>query len=441
MVGRRTLFLRERVRGLAGRAEYQGPEPGVPGTQGLGSLCYPRIVLATPDQRIDAFRRSIRANVNYWRNSLQATPAVTSVADHVWQNVVRAILYACEERSAWVEAAQLAIEMFQLMERRGAWHEWGAVLQRVADALVDEPALRSRLLVQIGQCRVLDGQYEAASRMLVLAEELALAVGDAELIVRARVSLSESYRYLLRYEDAERLGRMALAELRQLPDTPEHALIEVAVLNTLGAVLSRVGRPLEGEAHLQNALARLDPVRYPVEASRICNHIATALSVAGRLEEAIGYLDRALGYLSSLPNVTYDREMIALAKGTMYFGLGRLSEAEATFRTIDANELRRLGYWTHAAFAANNLGNVYQQMGRLPEAEVKLTEALTLMRDLEDDVELANVLLTLGEVVEAQGRRAEAEPMWREAAELAEMHPTDTRAQRYATKSRKYLAG
>ena len=405
------------------------------------SLCYPRPVLATPDQRADAFRRSIRANVSYWRNALQTTPAVTSVADHVWQNVVRAILYACEERSAWVKAAQLAIGLFDLMQHRGAWHEWGAVLQRVADALVDEPALRSRVLGQLGQCLTLDGKYAAATRALEQAEELALALGDAELIVRARANLSEGHRRLFRYDDAERLGRMALAELRQLPDTPEHALIEVAVLNTLGAVLSRVGRPLEGEAHLQNALACLDTVRYPVEASRICNHIATALSVAGRLEEAIGYLDRALEHLASLPNVAYDRAMIAVTKGTMYFGLGRLSDAEATFRAIDATELQRLGYWTHAAFTANNLGNVYQQMGRLPEAEAKLTEALALMRDLEDGVELANILLTLGEVVEAQGRRAEAEPLWREAAELAEKYPTDTRAQRYATKSRKYLAG
>lgn len=398
-------------------------------------------MLATPDQRIDAFRRSIRANVTYWRTSLQTTPAITSVADHVWENVVRAILYACEERSAWAEAAQLAIGMFGLMQHRGAWHEWGALLQRVADALVDEPALRSRVLTQVGQCSVLDGQYEAAARTLELAEELALAVGSIELIVRCRASLCESFRYLFRFEEAERLARTALIDLRQLADTPENRLIQVAVLNTLGVVLSRVGRPVEGEAQLQNALALLDTANYPVEASRVCNHIATALSYAGRLVDAIGYLDQASQYLASLPNVAYDRAMIALTKGTMQFGLGRLSEAETAFRAIDVDELRRLGYWSHAAFTANNLGNVYQQLGRLPEAEAKLTEALTLMRDLEDGVELANVLLTLGEVVEAQGRRAEALPLWREAAELAEKYPTDTRAQRYATRSRKYLAG
>jgi tetratricopeptide (TPR) repeat protein len=390
---------------------------------------------------MDTFRRSIRANVIYWRTSLHATQPVTSVADHVWQNVVRAILYGCEERSAWVDAAQFAIGLFDLMQHRGAWHEWGAVLQRVADALQEEPALKSRVLGQLGQCLILDDKYEAAAQTLEQAEQLGLAVGDTELIVRSRVSLSESYRYLLRYEDAERLGRQALSDLPRLPDTPERVLIEVAALSTLGVVLSRVGRPLEGEALLQTALTRLDPATQPIEVSRLCNHIASALSNARRLEEAIEYLDRALEHLSPLPNVAYDRAMIALTKGAMYFGLGRLPDAEATFRAINADELRRLGYWVYAAYTANNLGNVYQQLGRLPEAEAKLSEALALMRDLEDDVELANVLVTLGEVVEAQGRRVEAEPMWREAAELAEKYPTDTRARRYATKSRKYLAG
>ncbi len=410
-------------------------------SQPFVALCYPRPVLATTQQRADAFRRSIRANLTYWRQSLVTTPSVTSVADHVWQNVIRAILYACEERSAWVEAAQLAIGLFGLMQHRAAWHEWGAILQRVADALVDEPALRSRVLTQVGQCLMLDGRHEGAAQALEQAEELALTVGDAELMARSRVSLCESYRYQFRYDDAERLGRKALSDLRQLPEMPGSALIEAAVLNTLGVVLSRTGRPLEGEVHLQKALALVDPARHPVESSRICNHIATALSGAGRLEEAIDYLDRASEHLATLPNVTYDRAMIALSKGTMYFGLGRLSDAETTFRSIDVNELRRLGYWSHAAFTANNLGNVYQQLGRLTEAEAKLTEALTLMRDLEDDVELANVLLTLGEVVEAQGRRAEALPLWREAAELAEKYPADTRAQRFATKGRRYLAG
>ncbi len=77
----------------------------------------------------------------------------------------------------------------------------------------------------------------------------------------------------------------------------------------------------------------------------------------------------------------------------------------------------------------------------MPEAEAKLTVALALMRDLEDGIELANVLLTLGEVLEAQGRRSEAEPKWREAVQRAEQYPADARAQRYVAKGRKYLAG
>ncbi len=51
------------------------------------------------------------------------------------------------------------------------------------------------------------------------------------------------------------------------------------------------------------------------------------------------------------------------------------------------------------------------------------------MRDLRDDLELGNVLGVLGEVVAAQGRRAEAEGYWREAIALLERFPDDMRAQ------------
>lgn len=86
-------------------------------------MCYPPRVLATFDQRADAFRQSIHANVVHWRNSLRSTPTATPVTDHVWRSVVRAILYACEKPSARVEAAQLAIGLFGHMQHRGAWHE------------------------------------------------------------------------------------------------------------------------------------------------------------------------------------------------------------------------------------------------------------------------------------------------------------------------------
>ena len=46
-------------------------------------MCYPPGVLATLDQRADAFRRSIRANVRYWRASLLTAPAVTDATDHI----------------------------------------------------------------------------------------------------------------------------------------------------------------------------------------------------------------------------------------------------------------------------------------------------------------------------------------------------------------------
>ncbi len=398
-------------------------------------------MLATLDQRADAFRRSIRANVHYWRASLLTPPAVADATDHAWGSVIRAILYACEEPSTRVDAAHLAIGLFEVMQRRGAWHEWHAVLQRVVDALTEEPALRSRVLTQIGQCRLLSGHYEAAREALEEAEQLALQSGDRVQLARSRASLSESYRRLRRYPEAVRQGQWVLEDLAQLTLTAETRFIKAATLTTMGTALGEAGQPEEGLAHLQQALVLTDADQQPIEASRILNNMAFTLIIAGRLADALPYLDRVLGCLADLPRAVSDRTRVWLNKGTIHFGLGRLPEAEASFLAIEVDALRRQGHVAEVAHTTNNLGNTYQQMGRLPEAEAKLTEALALMRDLADDIELANVLLTLGEVLEAQGRRAEAEPKWREAVQRAEQYPTDIRAQRYVAKGRKYLTG
>ncbi len=398
-------------------------------------------MLATPEQRADAFRRSIRANVTYWRTAPETAVQNTRVADHVWQNVIRAILFACEERSAWVEAARLAIGLFDVMQHRGAWHEWGNVLANLANALVDEPRLRGRILIQRGQCLLMAAQYQDALSVLEQAEKLVLQVGDAELIIRSRTTLSEAHRFLRQYTAAERIGMLVLENLGTMPESAEKTLIHVAVRSTLGQVCGGQGRLAEAEEHLRRALALVDAPKYGIEACRLCCNLANVLAAGGRVAEALACLDQALTYLPATMQYTFDRANVELSRGSYYFQLGDLVQAVAAFRRIDTSELRRGGHWLQAAHTANNLGNVYQQQGRLPEAETALTDALVLMRDLEDDVELANILLTLGEVVEAQGRRTEAEPLWREAVERAEKHPTDTRAQRYVAKGRKYLAG
>ena len=278
-------------------------------------MCYPPRVFATPDQRADAFRRSIRANVVYWRTALRSTTTATPVTDHVWQSVIRAILFACEERSARVEAAQLAIGLFGHMQHRGAWREWSAILQRVANALTEVPALRSRVLGQVGQCLFLDGRPERAVEILEEAEHVALAVGDQELIVRNRVSLAESFRLLRRYEPAEQKGRLALEGLTQLEDTAKLRLVKMAALTTLGMVLGYTGRPDEGLQWLRLAAQVAEMDHRLLEASRISVNMAHVLWTAGRLPEALPVLDQAMAALGSLPDATYDRTTIRLTKG------------------------------------------------------------------------------------------------------------------------------
>ncbi len=397
------------------------------------------MMFATTAQRADAFRQSIRANIAYWRRSLLTAPDLAKVSDADWRNVLQAIHYASLERTARVAGAQLAIDLFDRAQRRGAWREWGALLQRLADGLTDEPAVRCRLLQQIGQCRLVDHQPQVALDILRSAERLAVQTGEGELIARSHANLCECLRLLGQDDDAERMGQLALADLATQADTAGLDRVRATVLSTLGILAGRLGRPTEGEARLLEAVAVLDATRYPLEASRIYTALTQLLWEAGRPADALPYLDRARAGLSALPEALYDRTMIGLGQGALLFSLERWSEAETAFKAIAVEQLRRQGYWMLVARTANDLANVYQQQGRLIEAEVLLIEAVALLRGLGDKVELANSLLTQGEVVDAQGRRGEAEPLWREAVAFAERYPTDPNARRYAAKGRRYL--
>ena len=398
-------------------------------------------MLGTPALRAHAFRRSIRANLAYWRRSPHLASAATRIADADWRNIVQAIQYGGDERSTRVDAAEFAISLFDSMQRRGDYHEWAAVLQRLADRLTGQPALGCRLLLQVGQCHMLANRLPTALESLRVAERLACQVGDYELMARSQVNLCECLLLLQQDDAAEDAGRRALTELAPLEDRRDLNRVRATVLGSLGVLAGRRGRPADGEARLLEALSLLDDARDPLEVSRLCNLMAQLLWRAGRPAEALLPLDRALMCVSALPGTLLDQTWIRLTQGSVSFSLQRWADAEAAFGAIPMDALRRQHQWKLIAFTLNNLGNVYQQQGRLAEAEATLIEAVALMRTLEDDVELANYLVTLGEVLDAQDRRAEAEPLWREAVDTADRRPADARAQRYAAAARRYLNG
>ncbi len=393
-------------------------------------------MFATLGSRTEFFADSIRANLDYWRDLALADELTTVLSEADWSNVARAITFGLGRRETRTAAAELAIDLFDVMDRAARWGRWVPVLARAEAALGGDDALRLRVLLHLGQCLRGAGHHTAALTAHERAEQMALALPDPARQVQVRVDLCEDLRRLHRYAEAEAIGQRALAGLETLPANDR---VRLALLNSLGLVFTALGRFEDAEAALREAVGLAERLDNPLFAARILQNLAHNHSAAGQFDEAIATYTRVGALLETSGAGAFDRANLAASLGTLYFWIKDLDMAEAVFKRADPVALRRAGHWALAGLLANNLGNVLQARGRNAEAEAYLREALTAMRDLRDDLECGNVLGVLGEVVAAQGRRAEAEGYWREAIALLEPLTDTVRAQRLLDVPRRNL--
>ncbi|HRF46726.1 MAG TPA: hypothetical protein PLC98_03800, partial [Anaerolineales bacterium] len=105
---------------------------------------------------------SIRANLDYWRHLALADEQATVLSEADWSNVARAITFGLGRRETRTAAAELAIDLFDVMDRAARWGRWAPVLARAEAALGGDNALRSRVLMHLGQCLRGAGRHVAA---------------------------------------------------------------------------------------------------------------------------------------------------------------------------------------------------------------------------------------------------------------------------------------
>jgi tetratricopeptide (TPR) repeat protein len=125
--------------------------------------------------------------------------------------------------------------------------------------------------------------------------------------------------------------------------------------------------------------------------------------------------------------------MIHHSVGALHFSRKAYFLAEAAFRAIDFPFLRETGNVHMQAMVLVSLGNslLYQEQYR--EAAATLRDSVSLWRQLQDDLELANAIGSVGEALAALGNHAEAAAAFDEALALLAQFPTDARAGRLRT--------
>jgi tetratricopeptide (TPR) repeat protein len=205
--------------------------------------------------------------------------------------------------------------------------------------------LRARAHAYLGNAQRVLGELRSADTAFREAESLlARSMTGNELIVAEVMHLKSSLRRAQRrLDEAMRLIEQSLSIYRQhgAPDGELNEEMGVALLKR-GKILEELGNEDEAIASLREA------VRIADRRSRLGlyarQNLALSLALAGRFEEAEQSLLEVRGELEENGR-PLDLLRLRWTEGKVAFGSGRLGEAEALFREVQAEFLPRgMGY-------------------------------------------------------------------------------------------------
>ncbi|HEX6385530.1 MAG TPA: tetratricopeptide repeat protein [Anaerolineae bacterium] len=374
------------------------------------------------------FINAIAAAVEYWRRRTETLDdAAIARLDEERQNLYRAVEFGLKRAETWEAAAEVALQAFDLVERRGYWREWMPMLE-AAVALCSEgqQGLKCRLLNRLGFFYRQDRRLNTAITMHREAEALALVSGNRQGMAEALFYLGGTYLQKREHAEAWWHGLEALRAFNEL-DNADRWLASTHML--LGIIARSRGDTAAAEAHLTEAVTRWHILNQPLLLARTFNELGNALWPVGKVDKAEACFVEATALLA--PTVyEMDKAMILLSLGTLYFHQEQWDKAEAAFRQADSSYLRQSGHALYQAHVANNLGNVLLERGRPVEAEYYLRRALHLWQEADDDMLRANTLGTLGQALAIQGQISAALELYNQAIEQLHAFPDDLWARR-----------
>lgn len=373
------------------------------------------------------FIQSIQAGISYWQElTYRLSPETMVALDRQRQNLYRLVQFGLKRPETQVGAATIALQAFDLVEQRGYWLDWAPIMQQAITGCKDErPHLKFKLLNRLGQLHRLNRQLDSSVKTHQAAEAIAQQLNDKQLLAEAHYNLSETYLRQHEYDEAERYGLAALSTFSNLKGVNQWLS---AVLNTLGEISRFRGDLAVSETRLARAVDLARVSNQSTYLVRFLNNLFLTLQAAERYDEALACLTEAAVSLGPAAN-DFDYVMIQINLGLLHFKQQQWHEAEAAFRQANSPYLQRSGHIYYQALIANNLGNTLLKQHRFNEAESYLRRAMRLWKQANDDLELANTVGTLAEVLTAQSQFDEAIILYTEAIALLKQFPDNAWAQ------------
>lgn len=343
------------------------------------------------------FVRGIEANLTYWQAYLDGKPDGPSFSlEH--SNLVLAVKFGLILPDTYTTAVKLAVQAYPLIERHGYWRTWIRLLQQaLKNGCQDEETalLQAKLHNICGQLYRRTHQLEAALAAHEEAARIAQRYGNQENILEVQFNLSDDYRLLRQYNQAEALGLAALDVANRVAGALKW---RASILNTLGLLAWEQGQLSLAQTRLEEATHLWRDIDSRTELARTLNNLATVLAEENHTETALELFQEASNLLRAT-GYELDKCRIQLSLGTLYFNQEQYEEAEAAFRQADSLALRQSGDNALRGLQAHNLGICLQHQGRYTEAEIHLRRGLMLCREVDDRLMMANTMGTLAEVV------------------------------------------
>lgn len=376
--------------------------------------------------RATIFRENVIVTLSYWRERTRdLDDRAIDALDKERRNLFRAVQFGLSLPQAWETTAAIAVQVIPLVNRRMYRREWLPVLQQLLDqAPPGQERWRFRLLVQFGRMLRLQRQLDQALAIHHEARMLAETVGDIHLRALVTYNLGRDYLDRRQYAAAE---RYSWATIEMLHEDGSSELVAQA-FDILGQAARQQGDLENSLNYLTKALEIKNFVGEGTTVMRALQELANTLRAAGRQEEAIAHYKEALEKLAPTGN-ELDKTLINLNLGGAYFDIEEWSSAEKALRKANSAYLRQSGNIHYRAAATVSLGNVLVKQDRLVEAEGMLRESIRLWQQLNDNLNLANAMGTLGEVLAARGN-TEAEEYLTKALVLLSEYRDEPRAER-----------
>lgn len=369
------------------------------------------------------FAQNVSANIAYWHQRT-ATLTEDNLAELVEerQNLYRAVEFGLGLAETWPETVELVLQALPLIDRRGYWQEWIPLLEKARDSCGEgDLHIYGRILDQLG---ILYRRNQQLAQAISTHEE-EVTVGqrlqDKWRLAHAHINLGSVYRLQRRYDAAEKHILLALENFRAI----SAPIVKFAFVHlNLGLSAQARGQWSPAEDYYRQAISFWRDANNPANLAMSLKLLGQVLRATNRVAEAEEAFQEALAVLNPTP-LALDKSKVLSEMGILHFAQKNYAQARRYFLRANSAELRQSGNLFDQAIVLNNLGNVYLALNSLADAATALAQSIELWRQLNDPVQLANSLGTLGEVQAAQGNEAPARQFYQEAIALLADYPDD----------------